>query len=343
VSAAAEGRPGEALFARIVAENVGAESWGTREAPDRHTSITYHVKSSDGSVLSRDAEHTPVYETVEPGDMATLYAYLVTPNEPGEYIVEWGLRAGNEPLFTVEGSRLTPLRVIPADPHPSRESYLPRTGHPLDKPIEDVSVAVTVLTWNPLRTQRVGLLERTLRSLALGGHPFHRVLVDNGSDDGSSELIASLGGIKSTKTGGAGIGMTTGISEALKVGADVVICSDDDIEWRPNFIRDVVRFWRAAPPDVVLLGGHLEPPHPWISAHGVIECNGVRAFARANVPGGSWTFLAKNWGVVGPLDAGMQGDWKACGRLSMAGYRFCSADLAVHLGEEQSTWREHSR
>jgi hypothetical protein len=340
----------EAIFAMVVIANTGSHAW---HAPSVHSprciALSYHVRNLAENVISWDGYRTVLCQKVSPGDSMTMYGLVIAPREPGDYLIDFDIVSEGECWFECQSAPHT-LRVRTAATA-TRSGDNPRSPFPIEvastrepRPatvLDDVRVAVAVRTWNVIRTGRREIFERTLESLRHGGHPFELVLVDNGSTDGTSELVRARGGYAAPRSGannGAGMGMNIAIERALGVRPAIVVFSDDDIAWRQGFLRSVVQFWSEAPQDVVLLGGYLEPEWPWNTISGVIECGGVRALVRNTTPGGTWTFRAKDWPRIGPLQAEMEADYFACARVRTEGLRICQADLAEHLGADCSTW-----
>ena len=120
---------------------------------------------------------------------------------------------------------------------------------------------------------------------------------------------------------------------------NLVVLSDDDVEWRPEAGCVLTEFWAAAPEDLVLVSALLEPDWPWNKPEGTIEAGGHRALVRASTPAAAWCFPLANWTRIFPLrevidDLGE--DYEACLRIRDAGGRVAQLDLAVHLGAEFS-------
>lgn len=162
-----------------------------------------------------------------------------------------------------------------------------------------------------------------------------------GDDLLAADLIAARGGILgpcSVRSNNSGQGMNQAIELALASGSDLIVFSDDDIEWHPDFLARLVRFWSNAPHDFVLASGFVEPRFKHNAVRGTIDSGGVRALVRETAAGGAWSFPAAHWRWIGPLQPGMEADWEACLRLRSAGFRLAQIDLATHLGEGRSTW-----
>lgn len=203
-----------------------------------------------------------------------------------------------------------------------------------------MKVAVGVLTHNAIKHNRIDLLKGTLRSLQQTGVAFDCYLVDNHSTDGTELFVSALGGHlcrDAVFTCGHGMNVTMGILAAS--GADLCVFSNDDIEWKPGYLETLTTFWAEAPSDLLVCSGHLEPVYFWNTPRELIECGGVKALVRDTAPGGTWTFRAKDWSVIGPVpETHGEDDVPTCKRLAAHGYRVAQMDVATHVGEETSTW-----
>lgn len=206
-------------------------------------------------------------------------------------------------------------------------------------------VAVGVLTYENLRNDRKNLFLETLRSLRDNTNfPFDLFLVDNNSQDGTADLVAKLGGYCSTTyptTCGHGMNVTLGILSSC--GADLCVFSNDDIWWKPGYLERLVKFWKEAPDDLLICSGHLEPEFFWNTPRELVTYGGVKALVRDTAPGGTWTFRARDWPIIGPVPEthGID-DVPTCQRLLAQGYRVAQMDAATHVGVECSTWGNRS-
>jgi glycosyltransferase involved in cell wall biosynthesis len=208
-----------------------------------------------------------------------------------------------------------------------------------------VKVAVGVLTRNQRDHDRRQLFLRTLTSLQNAGWPCDVFLLDNGSTDGTDAYITALGGVAlRDPLTSCGHGMNATIAACLSASPDLVVFTNDDIEWRRGFLADLVQFWSAAPADVLIASGLLEAEYPWNTAREVVESGGVKALVRDTAPGGAWTFRAADWPLIGPVpEAPGWDDVPTCNKLTAMGYRVCQIDLAEHIGEGNSTWGNNSQ
>lgn len=203
----------------------------------------------------------------------------------------------------------------------------------------DIKVAVAILTWN-----RKDLFKRTLRSLKNTEYPYALSIVDNGSTDGTERIVRSLGGyLNTTGNHTAGYGMNLAITRALMCKPDIVVFTADDYEYRSGWLETLVNFWKHAPDSVILVTCNLEPVYGWNTVRGMVEYGGVRALVRDSVPGSNWSFRARDWPLIGPLQEKTGGeDLAVCARLRERGYSLCALDLAEHIGEKQSSWGNRS-
>ncbi len=217
-----------------------------------------------------------------------------------------------------------------------------------------MKVAVGVTTRNIFENNRVDLFEKTIASLKdNAGYPFLFHIVDNNSSDETGKYVlerARAIGAQAfvpPKTVGAnhtcGRGINMSVDFALSATPDLVVRSDDDIEWQPGWLVKIVSFWQGVEKkgtDIKLAGGHLESEFAyWSAILGKYEAGGVRAILRESTGAATWHFPAKNWWRIGPVDETyMRGaDVAACKRLLSGGHFVAQLDLATHLGEGRST------
>jgi GT2 family glycosyltransferase len=210
-----------------------------------------------------------------------------------------------------------------------------------------MKIAVGVLTHNQFRYDRHELFKRTVTSLV---HDIDKIslelyIVDNGSTDETPEYVRSIGGtVLSDPITTCGHGMNATIGICAGSGAELVVFSNDDIEWRAGALPALVRFWSEAPADILIASGLLEDDFPWNTVRERVDYGGVPGLIRDTAPGGTWTLRAADWGKIAPVpEAAGYDDVPTCNRLRAKGYRVCQLDLAEHQGEHVSTWGNISR
>lgn len=204
-----------------------------------------------------------------------------------------------------------------------------------------MKVHAAVLTYRAVRHDRLDLLDATLDSLGEADEVF---LIDNGSDDGTAELVRDLGGHTHSghlHTSGHGTNLCARVLAASD--ADICVLSDDDMGWRPGWRADLVAWWENAPDDLALTGCHLEPLFPWNEVRGVARLGGIPGLIRASTGAASWSYRAQHYETIfGPAGIPQQvqghGDVPACDRVWDRGFRIGQIDIADHLGHDRSTW-----
>lgn len=209
--------------------------------------------------------------------------------------------------------------------------------------MEVISVCTAVLTFN-----RIHLLRRTLASMdAAPGFPFQRAVVDGGSSDEQQRTFVAAhqpyAYVYDQKVS-VGRSMNTAIDMAVATGANLIVFSADDYEYRPNWLARLVRFWQAAPKDIGIATLNWEPAYSWNTVEDDVVIGLERTLIRATVPGSSWSFRADSWrSLFGPIQDRTGGeDMSVCTALRAAGYRLAALDLTDHIGEKESAWGNRS-
>jgi glycosyltransferase involved in cell wall biosynthesis len=204
---------------------------------------------------------------------------------------------------------------------------------------KSLKVAVCVLTYN-----RKDMFLRTIGSLKYPDHPYTPIIVDNGSTDGTAEIVKGIGGI-CNKTGNhtTGRGMNIAIDEAMKHKPDLILFTADDFIYRKGYLRRLVDFWNDAPNDVIMASCYLEPSWSWNKIRHVDTAGGQRYAIRDSIPGSNWSFRASDVYKIFPVSEQTGGeDLSVCERMRQQRYRLAALDLVDHIGEEQSAWGNES-
>jgi hypothetical protein len=175
-----------------------------------------------------------------------------------------------------------------------------------------MKVAVGLVT-----CERPDLLKRTLASLRGGG--FELCIVDN-----------------SPRGTWPSRGFAEAASQAYETGADIIVLSPDDMEYRPGWLDSLRSFWNNAPRAVGLLGHCLLPVFPYSVPYGGIEIGGVRALLRP-VTIAAWSFRREDYELTRIDVAPKLWEKRVCWRVRDAGRLIAEADLAEHIGEQQSS------
>ncbi len=206
-------------------------------------------------------------------------------------------------------------------------------------------LVVCVVTHNVFATLRSDLLIKTVKSIEAGFEGCDKILLDNGSSDGTDEFCLESHDISrewqvvayKPKDGitTPGRGHNELIKHVLARKPGVVVFSDDDMRWKPWAAKTISDFWQSKPSDPVILCGLLEPEWDWNTPRETITRGGVKALVRDSCPGAAWSFLADSH--VMPVDDGFGYDHKKCIELRECGFRVAQIDLCEHLGWEMST------
>jgi glycosyltransferase involved in cell wall biosynthesis len=201
-----------------------------------------------------------------------------------------------------------------------------------------VIVRAAVLTYQAIDTGRVDLLRQAVTSLA-EADSVH--VVDNGSRDGTADLVAGWGGYVSCSgltTSGHGTNLCARVLAATD--AEICVLSDDDMAWRPGWRDRLETWWSDAPDDVWLTGCHLEPDYPWNESMGTLTVGGIVGVLRASTGAASWSYRRSRHAEIFPIPQQVQGwgDVPACDAIHERGGRIAQLELADHAGHGRSTW-----
>lgn len=207
-----------------------------------------------------------------------------------------------------------------------------------------MNIVAGILTWKPLTTGRKPLLARTVGSLV---GQCETIVFDNGSNeeyDVDTRVIKfpQLSGFPNGNTCGYGMNK---IAATLKDHADIVIMSNDDIEWKPDAVQTLKELWAEAPDELTILSGLVEPTfalpdsEPWNKPYGAVDLAGHRMLVRKSVPGGAWTYRTEHHDLIFPVSTfpGVD-DVPACHKLQAQGRGVACVDLATNEGVGMSTW-----
>lgn len=216
-----------------------------------------------------------------------------------------------------------------------------------------MKIAIGVMTHNPLASGRMELVERTLKSIAKAFPSVNPLLFDNDSTDESrgrlNDLATPLGFTtyitdaalvprRSNVTPGAGRhymwkALEPWYQERNPDAADVIVFSDDDMEWKEGAEDKLVQVWSQAPADIAIISGLLEPAVGTTPKS--IACGLTDVFVRDTCRGKAWSFRTADWGLISRnISRTHDYDHHACVALREDGYRVAQIDLAKHLGSE---------
>lgn len=208
-------------------------------------------------------------------------------------------------------------------------------------------VTAGVLTWNPIRNDRLALLDKTVASL----DGADVTVFNNGSTDGFTvqdhEFPEGVRAVDIPTIAGWPHGNTCGYGMnkiARSLDGEIIALSNDDIIWHDDAIPTLRAVWKEAPDNLAIVSGLLEPTFAlpgetaWNLPVGTFEVAGHRLLVRRSVPGGAWTFRRSSIPDILPVSTfpGVD-DVPACNALALKGMAVAAVDLADHAGAT-STW-----
>ena len=198
-------------------------------------------------------------------------------------------------------------------------------------------VTVAVLTYN-----REDLFRRTIASLKRTQRPYERVIVDNGSTDGTAKLVAKMPGGICNQDGNRtiGHGLRLAMQAAMQTEPELVLFTADDYLYCSGWLERLVDFWENAPAKAGLCTLAVEPTYHWNTIYDARQCGGQWALRRRTVPGANWSFRASLWAEIAPMvpDDSHKYDHQVCGALQEAGYGLYALPLAEHMGAGRRSW-----
>lgn len=202
-----------------------------------------------------------------------------------------------------------------------------------------MKVAACVLTYN-----RKALFIQTVNSMTKSGAHYVPVLYDNGSTDGTAQIVKEIGGHENkTNNHAVGYGMNRVIELAMQKAPDLIVFSADDFIYRENWLERLIDFWEHAPDDVIMASCYLEPQWEWNQIIRTGTAGNQRYAIRTSIPGSSWTFRAADVDRIFPVPETTGGeDLSTCERLRRERFRLAALDLVIHAGETQSAWGNRS-
>jgi hypothetical protein len=209
-----------------------------------------------------------------------------------------------------------------------------------------LKIAAAVLTRNQYEHGRRDLFERTIESLKANDVDLY--VIDNHSTDGTQDLVAASFRWKpylsKTENTTSGWGTWTCCRVLAASNADVMVVSDDDMEWSAGFTESLTDWWEHAPKELVLTGGHLEPEFHWNKIQARVTYGETSGLLRASTGAASWTFNKRGYerlsAVAVALPINRQGVWDVpmCDGLQSLQWTIGQLDLAEHVGRGRSSW-----
>ncbi|MER5529868.1 bifunctional polysaccharide deacetylase/glycosyltransferase family 2 protein [Streptomyces sp. NPDC002677] len=149
---------------------------------------------------------------------------------------DWTIRLLGVLMYAAGAVSVLRAAVVLVAAHRHRRLRAGRRARPWGPPVtEPVSVIV------PAYNESAGI-EAAVRSLVASDHPVEIIVVDDGSTDGTADLVESLGlpGVRVIRQRNAGkpAALNTGLAAA---GCDLVVMVDGDTVFEPDAVRTIVQ------------------------------------------------------------------------------------------------------
>lgn len=149
---------------------------------------------------------------------------------------DWTIRLLGVLMYAAGAVSVLRAAVVLVAAHRHRRLRTGRRARPWGPPVtEPVSVIV------PAYNESAGI-EAAVRSLVASDHPVEIIVVDDGSTDGTADLVESLGlpGVRVIRQRNAGkpAALNTGLAAA---GCDLVVMVDGDTVFEPDAVRTIVQ------------------------------------------------------------------------------------------------------
>lgn len=209
-----------------------------------------------------------------------------------------------------------------------------------------MNIHVGVLTFETEKYNRVGLLNKCLSSLLK--EEANVTVWDNSPLNGYKPRYPRynveaewrwLENLDGVNTCGRGMNSVFANIYNTHPETDVVVFSNDDMEWKPGWREKLISFWEAAPKELIILSGMVCNEYEWNTTLRPLNVGGLGIVLRRSATGGAWTMRRSSIPLVLPIsEAPNDDDVRKCHELLVDGYYVAEADLAEHKGAEASTW-----
>ena len=244
-------------------KNTGKKTWKTPNMDLNPVNVSYMWKDSNGNIVIREGTRSPLTELVKPRKQIKLNVDIVTPKEPGDYILEIHLVKEYEFWFN-EGANSKPfIAKVSLKKKETKVSVSQKL------PV----VSVIVVTYNGEK-----YVDECLNALMESDYPsFEIIVVDNNSRDGTLTNLQKyqrrIKLIENNKNLGFAEGNNIGIKQAK---GDIIILINQDAIVNKHSIKELVLPFLED--DKIMITGSkiLYPGTTKIqSAGGILQKNGL--------------------------------------------------------------------
>ncbi|MBA3533640.1 MAG: O-antigen ligase family protein [Ardenticatenales bacterium] len=104
--------PSEIIQVPVLVQNMSVRDWHLH-GPQPFL-LGYHLLLEDGTMVQYDGARTLLEEAVPPGAVIEVQAYIIAPEEPGRYLIEWDMLQNEVAWFSWKGAPTlrVPLTVL---------------------------------------------------------------------------------------------------------------------------------------------------------------------------------------------------------------------------------------
>jgi GT2 family glycosyltransferase len=250
-------------LASTIVKNTGKETWKTPTTDLNPLNISYVWKKHDGKIVTREGKRTSLTRPVKPGNQLEIDVHIVTPKEPGDYVLELHLIKEHQFWLSEIGGDFKPFSAkVHLDKKESKT---------INQKLPPASVVVVTYNGEKYVAECIdALLGSEYSSLEI-------IVVDNASADGTIRNLKKYGRkitlIENDKNLGFSEGSNLGIKHAK--GEIIILINQDAIVNKTSIKELVLPFLEDE--NIMITGSKILYPGTIKiqSAGGILQKNGL--------------------------------------------------------------------